>query len=302
VAARPTVSELDSILGAPLRVLDDGFIRLVDYMGDDSSVVQAARVSYGSGTKRLQDDRALIRYLLRHSHTTPFEMCELKLHVRVPMDVWRQWIRHRTASINEYSTRYSVAIDAAQRTPSDRWRRQSSENKQGSAGFLLHEDGERLSKSELDLQKAARAVYETRLAAGVAREQARKDLPLSTYTEAYWKIDLHNLLHFLHVRMDAHAQEEIRAYAVVIGEQLVARWVPIVWESFLDYRQQALKLSRIELEVLSVLIAGSPEQARAIADANGLLDRGKEGKLRPSRERRDLELKIRRFGLSPPWE
>src|SRR5258706_11761043 len=132
---RTTVTPLDEMLGIPLRVLDDGFVRLIDYMGDDSSVVQAARVSYGSGTKRVQDDRGLIRYLIRHSHTTPFEMCEIKFHVRAPMDVWRQWIRHRTANINEYSTRYSIAIDAAQKTPGDRWRRQSAENRQGSIGF-----------------------------------------------------------------------------------------------------------------------------------------------------------------------
>jgi thymidylate synthase (FAD) len=144
------------------------------------------------------------------------------------MDVWRQWIRHRTANINEYSTRYSVAIDAAQRTAANKWRRQSSENKQGSIGFLSKEDGNRLSNSELELQRSAREVYEARLAAGVAREQARKDLPLSTYTEAYWKIDLHNLLHFLNVRMDRHAQEEIRAYASVLGEKIVSKWVPMV--------------------------------------------------------------------------
>jgi thymidylate synthase (FAD) len=301
-ATRPIVKQLDEMLGVSLQVLDDGFVRLVDYMGDDSSVVQAARVSYGSGTKRVQDDRALIRYLMRHSHTTPFEMCEIKLHVKVPMDVWRQWIRHRTANINEYSTRYSVAIDAAQKTPTGKWRRQSSENMQGSAGFLSSEEGERLSASELDLQRIARTVYEARLAAGVAREQARKDLPLSTYTEAYWKIDLHNLLHFLNVRMDAHAQEEIRAYAVAIGEQIVAKWVPFVWEAFLDYRYKSVLLSRIESEIVSALIAGLPERALAVANLNGLLKAGKEGKLAPNRERTELEFKLRNFGLSAPWK
>jgi thymidylate synthase (FAD) len=233
---RPSVPALDTILGQPFRVLDDGFVRLLDYMGDDAAVVQAARVSYGAGTKRVHEDRGLIRYLMRHSHTTPFEMCEIKLHVRVPMDAWRQWIRHRTANVNEYSTRYSVAIDAAQRTSSDEWRRQSTMNRQGSTGNVPTDLGEGLSAAEQELQEAARAVYEARLAAGVAREQARKDLPLSTYTEAYWKIDLHNLLHFLHLHMDAHAQQEIRAYAVIIGEEIVAKWVPIVWEAFLDYR------------------------------------------------------------------
>src|SRR5438552_3571006 len=145
---RPSVAPLDELLGLPLRVLDDGFVRVVDYMGDDGSVVQAARVSYGAGTKRVQDDRGLIRYLMRHAHTTPFEMCEIKFHVRTPMDVWRQWIRHRTANVNEYSTRYSVAIDSAQRTPPDRWRRQSTENRQGSGEYLPDQVGEMLSEQE----------------------------------------------------------------------------------------------------------------------------------------------------------
>jgi thymidylate synthase (FAD) len=298
---RPVVAGLDAILGIPLRVLDDGFVRLVDYMGDDSSVVQAARVSYGSGTKRVQDDRTLIRYLLRHSHTTPFEMCEIKFHVRAPMDVWRQWIRHRTANINEYSTRYSVAIDAAQKTPADKWRRQSSKNKQGSVGFVSQDEGERLSDSELQLQRTAREVYVARLAAGVAREQARKDLPLSTYTEAYWKIDLHNLLHFLHVRMDYHAQEEIRAYASLIGDEIVSKWVPAVWEAFLDYRHRSMQLSRIEAEIVRALIAKASDRARDLAEANGLLKSGKSGTLAPNRERSELEGKLNSLGLTPPW-
>ncbi len=299
---RPTVAGLDEILGIPLNILDDGFVRLIDYMGDDASVVQAARVSYGAGTKRVQDDRGLIRYLLRHSHTTPFEMCEIKLHVRVPMDLWRQWIRHRTANVNEYSTRYSIAIDAAQRTPAEGWRLQSSENKQGSTGFLPKPDGERFSALELELQRAAREAYEKRLAAGIAREQARKDLPLSTYTEAYWKIDLHNLLHFLNVRMDLHAQQEIRSYAVAIGEQIVAKWVPLVWEAFLDYRHHSMQLSRIEAEIVGALIAGSPDRARATAETSGLLKLGKNGRLASNRERNEVESKLRALGLTPPWK
>ena len=151
------------------------------------------RVSYGAGTRRVHEDRGLIRYLMRHHHTTPFEMCELKLHVRVPMDCWRQWIRHRTANVNEYSTRYSIAIDAAQTTPPTDWRMQSPTNRQGSVGLLHVETGAKLSQKEATFHRVARELYEERLAFGVAREQARKDLPLSTYTEAYWKIDLHNL-------------------------------------------------------------------------------------------------------------
>ena len=298
---RPIVTALEAIVGTALPVLDDGFVRLIDYMGDDKAVVQAARVSYGEGTRRVQDDRALIRYLLRHSHTTPFEMCEIKFHVRAPMDVWRQWIRHRTANVNEYSTRYSVAIDAAQKTAPGAWRLQSVENKQGSAGVLPESEGQQLSASEEEIQTAARRVYEKRLAMGVAREQARKDLPLSTYTEAYWKIDLHNLLHFLKLRLDARAQEEIREYAVVIGEQIVAKWVPIVWEAFQDFELHDLRLSRIEREVLVALVAASPARAREIAESCGMLKMGKNGGLARNREREELEAKVRDFGLAVPW-
>ena len=297
---RPGVPALDAVLGVAFPVLDDGFVRVVDYMGHDGSVVQAARVSYGVGTKRVHEDRGLIRYLLRHAHTTPFEMCEITLHVRVPMDTWRQWIRHRTANVNEYSTRYSVAIDAAQRTPPGQWRRQSSDNRQGSAGFLTPGEGEALTAAETSLQELARQTYEARLAAGVAREQARKDLPLSTYTEAYWKVDLHNLLHFLQLRMDDHAQEEIRAYAALIGDEIVAKWVPLVWEAFNDYRRRALRLSRIEVDVLTAL-AQAPEHAQAVAESLGLLKRDANGQLAPNRERRELEDKLRRLGFAVPW-
>ena len=219
-------ANLDEILGVPCPVLDDGHVRVIDYMGDDAAIVQAARVSYGAGTKATSDDRGLIRYLLRHRHTTPFEMCSLKLHVRVPMDAWRQWIRHRTASVNETSTRYSIAIEGTQKTAPDEWRLQSSDNKQGSSGFLDSARGAELTAAEADFQATARRVYDERLELGIAREQARKDLPLCTYTEAYWKMDLHNLLHFLALRMDPHAQLEIRSYADVIGREIVARWVP----------------------------------------------------------------------------
>src|SRR2546421_2483695 len=157
--ARPVVPELDRILGVPFKVLDDGFIRVVDYMGSDESIVQAARVSYGKGTKKIHEDRGLIRYLMRHRHTTPFEMCEIKFHVRVPMDCWRQWIRHRTANVNEYSTRYSEAIASAQRTPSDAWRLQSATNRQGSIGCLPADVGAELSQEERALQDYSRNVY-----------------------------------------------------------------------------------------------------------------------------------------------
>ncbi|HMI31517.1 MAG TPA: FAD-dependent thymidylate synthase, partial [Candidatus Limnocylindrales bacterium] len=269
---RPHVAALDAILGKPLRVLDDGLVRVVDYMGSDESIVQAARVSYGAGTKRIHEDRGLIRYLMRHRHTTPFEMCEIKLHVRVPMDCWRQWIRHRTASVNEYSTRYSVAIDAAQKTAATEWRLQSKKNKQGSEEYLDPARGAALSAKEADLHELARKIYEERLAEGVSREQARKDLPLSTYTEAYWKTNLHNLLHFLRLRMDAHAQEEIRAYADTIGREVVSRWCPITWEAFLDYSMNALELSATEWKVIAALTTLDPGSAVEIAKSAGMLN------------------------------
>ena len=193
---RTSVPELDAILGKSFKVLDDGFVRVIDYMGSDASIVQAARVSYGDGTKKGSDDEHLIRYLIRHRHTTPFEMCEIKFHVRVPMDIWRQWVRHRTASINEYSTRYSLAIDSARSTAEGEWRSQSSTNRQGSGEMLDLETGRELTEQEATLHEECRRIYLERIDRGVAREQARKDLPLATYTEAYWKCNLHNLLNF----------------------------------------------------------------------------------------------------------
>ncbi|HEX7155315.1 MAG TPA: FAD-dependent thymidylate synthase [Thermoanaerobaculia bacterium] len=301
VLARPNSPVIDAILGHPFRVLDDGFVRAVDYMGDDSAVVQAARVSYGRGTKRVHDDRGLIRYLMRHSHTTPFEMCEIKLHVRVPMDTWRQWIRHRTASVNEYSTRYSVAIDAAQRTAPGEWRLQSEGNRQGSGGYVDPDRGAQLSTAERAAQEQARHLYEERLAAGVAREQARKDLPLSTYTEAYWKVNLHNLLHFLRLRMDSSAQAEIRSYAQTIAEQIVAKWVPVTWEAFLDYRAHAVQLSRIGVDIIRAVVRSDLDLANRIAAESGFLTTDSGGRLKPNRERTELERTLVQLGIPLPW-
>ena len=298
---RAAAPGLDAILGRKFPVLDDGFVRVVDYMGDDGSIVQAARVSYGAGTKKVSEDRGLIRYLLRHRHTTPFEMCSLKLHVRVPMDAWRQWIRHRTASVNEYSTRYSVAIREAQRTDPSQWRIQATNNRQGSDGFAPSELGEAFSLEEADLHAEARRIYDRRLAKGVAREQARKDLPLCTYTEAYWKMDLHNLLHFLALRMDSHAQKEIRDYATVIGEEIVSRWVPHTWEAFLDYRFGATGLSRIESELLGAIGADDRAAALQIARAAGWMEAGKSG-LKRHRERDEFAEKLRGWNMDVPWE
>ena len=298
---RPRVEALDRILGEPLKVLDDGFVRVVDYMGDDGSIVQAARVSYGKGTKKVHEDRGLIRYLLRHRHTTPFEMCEIKLHVRVPMDCWRQWIRHRSASVNEYSTRYSIAIDAAQATAPGEWRAQSAGNRQGSAGFLDPATGAALSKEEAALHQDSRRIYEARIEKGVAREQARKDLPLSTYTEAYWKIDLHNLLHFLALRMDDHSQLEIREYAKRIGEDVVAKWVPFTWEAFVDYRMNSLSLSSIERQVVRAVAQGDLARARAMIEERGWLEPAGSGGWKRNREREELEGKLTDLNLAVPW-
>ena len=298
--ARPSVESLDNILGKSFQVLSDGFVRVVDYMGSDAAIVQAARVSYGAGTKKISEDRGLIRYLMRNQHTTPFEMCEIKFHVRVPMDCWRQWIRHRTANVNEYSTRYSIAIDATQKTEPTEWRLQSHLNKQGSEGAADERVGEKLSKKEQELQTFARDVYNERLEAGIAREQARKDLPLSTYTEAYWKIDLHNLFHFLKLRLDQHAQHEIREYAKVIGYEIVSKWCPIAWEAFVDYRLNAVQLSRIETEIIRVFQTSGGRKAVELMRSFNLLP--KEGEpLRKNREREELEEKLKLLGIPITW-
>ena len=292
--------ELDAILGVKIPVLDDGFVRVVDYMGNDAAIVQAARVSYGAGTKKRSDDAGLIRYLMRHRHSTPFEMCEIKLHVRVPMDCWRQWIRHRTANVNEYSTRYSEAIDSMQKTAPDEWRMQSGSNKQGSAAGNLAERGKYFSTAEREHQQEAREMYQERLDAGIAREQARKDLPLSTYTEAYWKIDLHNLFHFLGLRADSHAQAEIRAYATAIAAQIVARWVPAAYVAFCDYRLDSMTLSVWEKDVTSALVQGDTEQCLEYALAAGWVDaKGKPAGR--NRERDECDQKLAILGLGAPW-
>jgi thymidylate synthase (FAD) len=281
-------------------VLDDGFVCLVDVMGDDQAIVQAARVSYGEGTRRVSDDRSLLRYLLRHRHTSPLEMVEMKFLVRVPMDCWRQWIRHRMASVNEYSTRYSVAIEASQATPAGEWRLQAQDNKQGSEGLLDAARGAELSESERALQAQAREVYRRRLELGVAREQARKDLPLSTYTEAYWKIDLHNLLHFLLLRLDDRAQSEIRRYAQTIGQELVRPLFPLTWEAFEDYQLQGMSLSRPEQGVIARLAAAGQVPAGE-EDFLAAQDPSWAGLAR-SRERDECREKLQSLGLLRPAE
>jgi thymidylate synthase (FAD) len=224
-------------------------------------------------------------------------MAELKFVVRVPMDCWRQWIRHRTASVNEYSTRYSLAIDAMQGTSDDQWRSQAASNRQGSGESLPPTAGHQHTAAEQELQALARRVYEERLAAGIAREQARKDLPLSTYTEAYWKIDLHNLLHFLALRMDAHAQLEIRRYAETIGREIVAPLFPLVWEAFLDYRVEALRLTRLDQGVIRRL-AGRPRGAFPATHADFLAAQDPSWQpLERCRERDECLAKLVALGL-----
>jgi thymidylate synthase (FAD) len=247
------MSVVDDLRWKRFPVGSDGFVCLVDVMGDDSSVVQAAAVSYGNDQRdgKENDNEGLIRYLMRHNHGTPFEMCEVKLLVRVPMDTWRQWIRHRTANVNEYSTRYKPAIDSMAITAADEWRLQSDNNKQGSDGFLnrynpVRMDGEDLSDIEDRFHKEAKNIYQIRLQAGVAREQARKDLPLSTYTEAYWKCDLRNIFHFLGLRMDSHAQLEIRQYATIIAREIIHPLFPQSYQAFLDYQLNAMTLSALD--------------------------------------------------------
>ncbi|MBN1622126.1 MAG: FAD-dependent thymidylate synthase [Endomicrobiales bacterium] len=298
---RLNVPELDKVLGHQFKVLDDGFVRVVDYMGTDASIVQAARVSYGEGTKTINDDRTLIRYLMRHKHTSPFEMCEIKLHVRVPMDSWRQWIRHRTANVNEYSTRYSIAIDASYKTDPDQWRRQAERNKQGSEGSIDIETGKNLTEKEAEIQEMCRREYLKRLEMGVAREQARKDLPLSTYTEAYWKIDLHNLLHFIELRMESKAQHEIRVYAKTIGEEVLKRWCPMTWEAFNDYWFEPVRLSKTEEKIVAAASKGDSRKAAEIAQSAGFLTE-KDGKLRRSLECLELEDKLARLSITIPWK
>jgi thymidylate synthase (FAD) len=298
---RKNVEALDEILGKPFKVLDDGFVRVVEYMGSDALVAQAARVSYGKGTSQVHEDRGLIRYLMRHKHTSPFEMCEIMFHVRIPMDSWRQWIRHRTANVNEYSTRYSIAIDACQSTSPEGWRLQSTKNRQGSEEFLDSKDGRELSRKEAEIQERAREIYNERIEKGIAREQARKDLPLSTYTEAYWKIDLHNLLHFLELRMKANTQLEIRSYAQTIGHEIVSRWCPIAWEAFMDYWFNAITFSVNELKIIKEIASRNTEKAIQLAGEFGWVSQRTD---RPKRnyEREEFEEKLRNAGIPIPWK
>ncbi|HOK14268.1 MAG TPA: FAD-dependent thymidylate synthase [Candidatus Kapabacteria bacterium] len=234
------------------KCLDYGFVRLVDWMGDDSSIVQAARVSYGKGTKSVSEDTALIRYLMRNLHTSPFEMVEFKFHVKLPIFVARQWIRHRTANVNEYSGRYSEMPDEFYLPEPDQLRLQSTLNKQGRGEATIDNASDVLSRMK-QTQERLFQEYSELLATGLAREIARINLPLSNYTEWYWKIDLHNLFHFLRLRLESHAQYEIRIYAEAIAK-IIKQIVPIAYKAFEDYILEAIRFSRNELNALKLLI------------------------------------------------
>jgi thymidylate synthase (FAD) len=272
---RATAPGLEEILYEPLPVLDDhGFVRVIDYMGDDGGIVQAARVSYGRGTKRVSEDQGLINYLMRHRHTTPFEMCEIKYHIKLPIFVARQWIRHRTANVNEYSARYSILDDEFYVPSPEHLAEQATTNRQGrgavldsaeadrileilkSDAALAREDAERAYRGYLGLLNAdATGAPIDPDRPGIARELARMNLSLNFYTQWYWKIDLHNLMHFLSLRADSHAQYEIRAYAEVILDT-VKRWVPMTYAAFLEYRMNAVTISETGLSVIRRLLAG----------------------------------------------
>jgi thymidylate synthase (FAD) len=264
---RATVPALEAVLYEPLPVLDHGFVRVIDYMGDDGAIVQAARVSYGKGTKKTREDEGLIRYLMRHRHTTPFEMCEIKFHVKLPIFVARQWIRHRMASVNEYSARYSIMDREFYLPKPDQLAAQSVQNRQGRGDVLTGGEAERVMQLLRDDAVHAYDHYEEMLnerqdgsqidagRTGLARELARMNLPLSYYTQWYWKIDLHNLFHFLAVRADSHAQYEIRVYAEIMLD-LVSKWVPLAHAAFMDYRVGGAEISAKGLDVIRRMLAG----------------------------------------------
>ena len=267
ITKRVTAPELEKILYEVLPILDHGFIRVIDYMGDDSSIVQSARVSYGKGTKKVSTDEGLIRYLMRHWHSTPFEMCEIKYHVKLPIFIARQWIRHRTANVNEYSARYSILDKEFYIPEKNQLSAQSTSNRQGRGSLITGEQADEILKILKDDAVRTYDNYEKMLnerydgtvidenKSGLARELARMNLTLNSYTQWYWKTDLLNLLHFLFLRADSHAQYEIRVYAEKMLET-VKKWVPITYSAFLDYRVGAAHVSSKGLKIIKSMING----------------------------------------------
>jgi thymidylate synthase (FAD) len=267
--ARTHAPGAEALLGQEVRVLDLGFVQAVDYMGTDEDIVQAARVSYGPSTRKVHDDRGLLRYLMRHRHTTPFEMCEVKFRCKMPIFVARQWIRHRTANVNEMSLRYSEAPDEFYVPELEAVTLQSTTNKQGRDNETALPDEQRAQVRELMRARHEQAYADYQQLAGelgIARELARTVLPVSLYTQWVWKIDLHNLLHFLDLRLDPHAQIEIRLFAEAMAA-FVRAWVPVAWEAFVDYRREAVPLSRLEARALGHLLARTDTSADAAAAA-----------------------------------
>jgi thymidylate synthase (FAD) len=270
---RPTVPALEEILFHPIQVLDHGFVRVIDYMGDDASIVQAARVSYGKGTRKVQEDRGLINYLMRHSHSTPFEMAEIKLHVKLPIFVARQWIRHRTANVNEYSARYSILDKEFYVPAAENLAAQSISNRQGRGDVLegteaarvmelLKQDAERAYSHYIEmLNEGLDGNPRESSRRGLARELARMNLSLNFYTQWYWKIDLHNLMNFLRLRADPHAQYEIRVYARAILD-IMRRWTPLTFEAFLNHRMHAVQLSASAIRVIRRMLKGEEMDQR----------------------------------------
>lgn len=264
---RATVPALEDILYDPIAVLDHGFIRVIDYMGDDAAIVQAARVSYGRGTKQSRDDQGLINYLLRNWHTSPFEMCEIKIHVKLPIFVARQWIRHRTANVNEYSARYSILDREFYIPDAQHLAGQSTSNRQGRGEVLSGDEAQRVFHILREDSERAYDHYQEMLnqtadgtviddgKRGLARELARMNLPVNFYTQWYWKTDLHNLMHFVRLRADDHAQYEIRVYAEKLLE-VMRRWVPLTAEAFLNYRSGGAQLSDKALRAVRRMLAG----------------------------------------------
>ena len=284
---RPVAPGIEKILYEVFPALDHGFVRVVDYMGDDQAIVQAARVSYGKGTTRVSEDRGLIRYLMRHRHSTPFEMCEIKLHVKLPMFIARQWIRHRTASINEYSARYSV-LDKEFYIPEEKdLAVQSKSNKQGrgdtlsakdseEALFLLKRDAEKSYETyEYLLNESQEGELLDNNRDGLSRELARINLTLNTYTQWYWKTNLHNLMNFIFLRADSHAQYEIRVYADIIYK-IMESWVPITAEAFKSYRSGSVELSAEAMDVIKLMLSGNKvnqkESGLSLREWNELLN------------------------------
>lgn len=272
---------MDKNLIAEIKCLDKGFVRLVDVMGDDNSIVQAARVSYGKGTKTVNEDRGLIRYLLRHRHTTPFEMVEFKFHIKLPIFIARQWIRHRTANVNEYSGRYSEMKDEFYLPDISQIRHQSTLNKQGRSEEKIEPKVADDIVSSMDrIQSDLYSEYKGLLDKNLAREIARINLPLSNYTEWYWKIDLHNLFHFIKLRIDPHAQYEIQVYGEAMAD-IVKQYVPLAWQAFEDYHLNSMNFSALELKVVASMLTSE------LPDDERLSEFGLS-----KRERRELKEKI----------